>query len=91
MNELNRNLQVSTLVAAMTSYPLDTVRRRLMMQAGKKELLYKGSIDCAKVLHVSFILILLKHYNINRCYLYIPSVYSLINHHDWKLYITRPH
>ncbi|GMT04487.1 hypothetical protein PENTCL1PPCAC_26661, partial [Pristionchus entomophagus] len=44
--------QVSTLVAAMTSYPLDTVRRRLMMQAGKKELLYKGSIDCAKQIYL---------------------------------------
>uniref|UniRef100_A0A915D9P9 ADP/ATP translocase n=1 Tax=Ditylenchus dipsaci TaxID=166011 RepID=A0A915D9P9_9BILA len=30
--------QVSTFVAAAVSYPLDTVRRRLMMQAGRKHI-----------------------------------------------------
>jgi len=28
------------------SYPLDTVRRRLMMQAGRADILYTGTIDC---------------------------------------------
>ena len=28
------------------SYPLDTVRRRLMMQSGKQEKMYAGTIDC---------------------------------------------
>merc|ERR1711937_455735 len=28
------------------SYPFDTVRRRLMMQAGKEEKLYNGTLDC---------------------------------------------
>ncbi|KAK0404722.1 hypothetical protein QR680_017598 [Steinernema hermaphroditum] len=40
--------QVVTFVAGMISYPLDTVRRRQMMQAGKKEILYRGSWDCTK-------------------------------------------
>lgn len=41
-----------TAVAGLMSYPLDTVRRRLMMQSGrkgadgKKEILYNGTIDC---------------------------------------------
>lgn len=41
-----------TAVAGLVSYPLDTVRRRLMMQSGrktadgKKEVLYNGTIDC---------------------------------------------
>ena len=51
-----RDLQVVTLVAAMISYPLDTVRRRLMMQAGKKKLVYKGSVNVAKVTVVSGLL-----------------------------------
>lgn len=41
-----------TALAGLLSYPLDTVRRRLMMQSGrkgadgKKEVLYNGTIDC---------------------------------------------
>lgn len=38
--------QVVTALAGFLSYPLDTVRRRLMMQSGKKEVLYTGTIDC---------------------------------------------
>jgi len=38
--------QCVTALAGLASYPLDTVRRRLMMQSGKKEVLYTGTIDC---------------------------------------------
>jgi solute carrier family 25 (adenine nucleotide translocator) protein 4/5/6/31 len=40
--------QVVTVGAGIVSYPLDTVRRRLMMNAGKKgaESMYDGTIDC---------------------------------------------
>lgn len=43
-----------TAVAGVASYPLDTVRRRLMMQSGRvgkdgqKEVLYNGTLDCFK-------------------------------------------
>jgi len=37
-----------TVVAGLLSYPLDTIRRRLMMTSGKYAGKYKGSIDCAK-------------------------------------------
>ena len=37
--------QVVTNAAGIISYPFDTVRRRLMMQAGGKEKLYDGTID----------------------------------------------
>jgi solute carrier family 25 (adenine nucleotide translocator) protein 4/5/6/31 len=40
---------ITTLIASMTSYPLDTIRRRLMMDAGKTHYAYSGTIDCAKV------------------------------------------
>merc|ERR1711957_672674 len=33
-------------VVGIISYPLDTVRRRLMMTSGSKEKLYNGTIDC---------------------------------------------
>ncbi|PIK55058.1 adenine nucleotide translocase insect2 [Apostichopus japonicus] len=28
------------------SYPFDTVRRRMMMQSGRKDILYKNTLDC---------------------------------------------
>lgn len=42
--------QTVTTVAGIISYPFDTVRRRLMMQSGRKggDILYKGTIDCWK-------------------------------------------
>lgn len=38
--------QTVTAMAGVISYPFDTVRRRLMMQAGSKDIMYKGTIDC---------------------------------------------
>jgi solute carrier family 25 (adenine nucleotide translocator) protein 4/5/6/31 len=42
--------QTVTTVSGIISYPFDTVRRRLMMQAGRKggDIMYKGTIDCWK-------------------------------------------
>ena len=40
--------QTVTAAAGVTSYPFDTVRRRLMMQAGGKDVLYSGTLDCWK-------------------------------------------
>jgi solute carrier family 25 (adenine nucleotide translocator) protein 4/5/6/31 len=38
-----------TVAAGLASYPIDTVRRRMMMVAGaNKELKYSGSLDCAR-------------------------------------------
>lgn len=38
--------QTVTAAAGVISYPFDTVRRRLMMQAGAAEKMYAGTIDC---------------------------------------------
>jgi len=40
--------QCVTTVSGIVSYPFDTVRRRLMMQAGRKggDIVYSGTIDC---------------------------------------------
>ena len=40
--------QTVTTVAGIVSYPFDTVRRRMMMQAGRKkaDVMYTGTIDC---------------------------------------------
>ena len=38
--------QVVTVGAGILSYPLDTVRRRLMMTSGAKEKMYDGTMDC---------------------------------------------
>ena len=43
--------QFVTVGAGVVSYPLDTVRRRLMMDSGRKEKMYNGTMDCfAKIL-----------------------------------------
>jgi len=38
--------QVVTGFSGLLSYPLDTVRRRLMMQSGRKDVMYTGTADC---------------------------------------------
>ena len=40
--------QVVTVFSGVLSYPLDTVRRRLMMQSGRKgaDIQYTGTWDC---------------------------------------------
>jgi len=43
--------QIVTGVSGLLSYPLDTVRRRLMMQSGRKELLYNGTFDCVRKIY----------------------------------------
>lgn len=39
--------QTVTIGASLVSYPVDTVRRRMMMQSGRSDLLYSGAFDCA--------------------------------------------
>jgi len=43
--------QAVTAVSGLFSYPLDTVRRRLMMQSGRKDVLYTGTIDCFRKIY----------------------------------------
>jgi solute carrier family 25 (adenine nucleotide translocator) protein 4/5/6/31 len=38
--------QTVTTVAGIVSYPFDTVRRRMMMQSGRSDKMYKNTIDC---------------------------------------------
>lgn len=38
--------QTVTTMAGFTSYPFDTVRRRMMMQAGRGEKLYSSTLNC---------------------------------------------
>lgn len=38
--------QAVTVSAGISSYPLDTVRRRLMMQSGRADVMYTGTVDC---------------------------------------------
>ncbi|KAI6224458.1 ADP/ATP translocase [Aphelenchoides fujianensis] len=39
--------QVVTVSSGVLSYPWDTVRRRMMMQSGRKDVLYRNTMDCA--------------------------------------------
>jgi solute carrier family 25 (adenine nucleotide translocator) protein 4/5/6/31 len=38
--------QIVTAISGLVSYPLDTVRRRLMMQSGRADVMYTGTLDC---------------------------------------------
>jgi len=38
--------QVVTTISGFVSYPFDTVRRRMMMQAGRSDILYKSTAHC---------------------------------------------
>lgn len=40
--------QFSVVSAGLVSYPWDTIRRRMMMQSGRKDVLYKNSLHCWK-------------------------------------------
>ena len=40
--------QLNTNVAGLLSYPLDTIRRRMMMMSGKKKMEYSSSWGCIK-------------------------------------------
>lgn len=42
---------VVTTVASLVLYPCDTVRRRMMMQSGRKDLLYAGVRDCVRKIY----------------------------------------
>jgi solute carrier family 25 (adenine nucleotide translocator) protein 4/5/6/31 len=44
--------EVNTTLSGLASYPLDTVRRRLMMQSGRTTVLYKGTIDCMRKIYL---------------------------------------
>jgi solute carrier family 25 (adenine nucleotide translocator) protein 4/5/6/31 len=43
--------QVTTFIAAMSTYPLDTVRRRLMMEAGRKGIQNLSTWQCTKLIY----------------------------------------
>jgi len=43
--------QVVTGFSGLLSYPLDTVRRRLMMQSGRTDVMYTGTIDCFRKIY----------------------------------------
>ena len=45
--------QVVTTIAGIISYPFDTVRRRMMMQAGRGEIIYTSTLNCWKKILVN--------------------------------------
>ncbi|KAI9137241.1 mitochondrial substrate carrier family protein ancA [Paraphysoderma sedebokerense] len=45
--------QVVTTMAGVISYPFDTVRRRMMMQAGRADIMYTSTLDCWKKIAVN--------------------------------------
>lgn len=43
--------QTTTTLAGWFAYPLDTVRRRMMMQSGRKDKMYSSTPDCFKKIY----------------------------------------
>lgn len=44
--------QVTVVTSGLVCYPWDTVRRRMMMQSGRSDVLYKSTLDCWKKVYV---------------------------------------
>jgi len=40
--------EANTTISGLASYPLDTIRRRLMMQSGRAKVMYTGTFDCMR-------------------------------------------
>ena len=43
--------QACVIFSESISYPTDTIKRRLMMQSAKKEVIYSGAIDCIRKMY----------------------------------------
>ena len=43
--------QFTTIFANIVGYPLDTIRRRLMMQSGRDDILYRNALDCVRKIY----------------------------------------
>ena len=43
--------QAVTATSGLLSYPLDTVKRRMMMQSGRSDVLYSNPLDCVKKMY----------------------------------------
>jgi solute carrier family 25 (adenine nucleotide translocator) protein 4/5/6/31 len=43
--------QSVTVFAGIMSYPIDTIRRRMMMQSGRADILYSSTMDCASKIY----------------------------------------
>lgn len=43
--------EINTTLSGLASYPLDTVRRRLMMQSGRATKAYTGTFDCMRKIY----------------------------------------
>ncbi|CAD5210644.1 unnamed protein product [Bursaphelenchus okinawaensis] len=43
--------QVVTVTSGFLAYPFDTVRRRMMMQSGRKDMMYKNTLDCIRKMY----------------------------------------
>jgi solute carrier family 25 (mitochondrial adenine nucleotide translocator), member 4/5/6/31 len=44
--------QFVTVISGILSYPIDTIRRRMMMQSGRADVLYSSTVDCAKKIYL---------------------------------------
>lgn len=44
--------QFCVVSAGLICYPWDTVRRRMMMQSGREDVLYKNTLDCWKKIYL---------------------------------------
>ena len=45
--------QYVTVGSGIVSYPLDTVRRRMMMQSGRKDMMYTDTMDCFRKIYAN--------------------------------------
>jgi len=80
--------QAITSSSEFLAYPLDTIRRRLMMQSGRGDIIYRGTIDCARKIAVTEGLTAFFKGNLSNIYRSVGSSLVLVLYDEFKRYMV---
>ncbi|CAF0945026.1 unnamed protein product [Rotaria sordida] len=79
--------QFITSSSEFLAYPLDTIRRRLMMQSGRGDIIYRGTMDCARKIAVTEGLTAFFKGNLSNIYRSVGSSLVLVLYDEFKRWI----
>jgi solute carrier family 25 (adenine nucleotide translocator) protein 4/5/6/31 len=79
--------QFITSSSEFLAYPLDTIRRRLMMQSGRGDIIYRGTVDCARKIAVNEGLTAFFKGNLSNIYRSVGSSLVLVLYDEFKRWL----
>jgi solute carrier family 25 (adenine nucleotide translocator) protein 4/5/6/31 len=79
--------QFVTSSSEFLAYPLDTIRRRLMMQSGRGDIIYRGTLDCTRKIAANEGLTAFFKGNLSNLYRSVGSSLVLVLYDEFKRYI----